>query len=1254
MSQISDLENRYSLFEQGLLDEAQGNQLRQDLADAASARDIDLFEDQRTDSGQLYESGKAAARGFLGSFATMGEGLGEAADAITNKLGFEDLIDSGEENELVRISRAAQESIQEKLSADVEYRDQWLTKFGEGAGSFASFFVPGGALKLVGAGSKIAGGTAAVQAAGVGAGEQAQRIQGARDQGIDVSQGQEDSSILWGLGVGLTELAPIHRILSRITKSASPAFKAGIAAKIKGALVSGGIEGIQEVAASIMQDAIERGIYNEELPFNGSLMDDFTVGGAVGAVADLALNAAGRRSGRKRNRKAEQDLRTAEQDAVEGLAGEVTEGQIQERAGAETALPDFVVEDDATPDDLIDFQKTLDQEMKGAGLSDVKANIHHALRNVLRNNDGNLVFGIRPRREGEQDVRTFGGQSNIVVEEGPKTEEGVALEGLFSDAANQIFVAADSLPKDGTVDQQRDAAVGVLRHEQLHAMRAMDLFTDSEWTTLTKAVNQRNKKGTDGTYFDWASNSYENLSPVELVEEAVAEMTRDLRSDKTIVTGKPRTLIQRIIDFFPKLNNFVKGRGYTTFDSLVRDIDSGKVGGRKRGEIRTFKNLEGLGSVVRQPDFDVSGTINQEREDDFVDKANTPKDKYSIRNLYHGSGQDFDEFSSDSIGSGEGMQSMGRGLYFAESKATAQSYRDALGKDLDITTPTGDTYTVLPSYIQSNKFRSPKGYDEYSAGQSKDFDQMASNVLRNLQSTNDPRFENLKIREIQSALADINEFDGDIPALREAIQYSKIQGLEEDLTPGIEAILDSLDVRKGRMYKVDLDSEQESFLDLDVKLEEQPEVFAKIKKASWWKKVEAAAENKASQRGDISVGLDVLRLLESATSPEVAQQELSKLGIAGTKFYDAFSRHKRKGKKTSNYVVFDDSTVSIKDKFSKKRSVGAPKTGVRPEIANAYKRLTEGTITRKEYDTVVLGTLGEYGFVPDPATYEQMYGALDSSKNKKINLPVEDGADVGLRLDILAYTKNGVWVPTIHQSVKGGSPKTSHRATAAITNVDFTKSSQVAAERIMEGRIPETEGYLKREKIIEEITPKIEEINRSNMTSEEKNKAKSKLTSKLSPFDKTPFAQVRGSFVNRTDAQNEAIAQEALDSPDWIQVGFDPRRHSYFYDRKTGEPVTFADEVVQVGPLVLAKNATKNTLADGSKFNTKFSRRVEDAEGQRGDRDGGRSRADREVAPLAGSPDVEGKGQSKKLSGSQNPTQREKEFLTSDNQNTSR
>ena len=645
MSEASDIQRRFSLFEQGLLDEDATNELRQDIYDIASARDLDLFEDERTTSGQIYEMGKGAARGFLSSFATLGEGLGEQADALTNLIGAEDFIDSGEENELVRISREAQESIQERLGADVAYRDQWLTKFGEGVGSFGSFLVPGGALKTLGLG-KTALGVTTTQAAGVGAGEQAQRIERAREQGIEVSPEQEDAAILWGSGVGLTELAPVQRILSKISKSADADFKKGIATRLKSALVSGGVEGLQEVTASILQDAVERGVYNESLPFNDSLLDDFTVGGAVGAFADLAVSAAAGRGRDRRNIVAERELREAEQQDIQTVAERVSEGQEQERArmlAAEgtspeflrgeveelTATPDFIVEDDATPDDLLDFQETLDKEMAGVGLSDVKANIFHSLRNVLRNREGNLVYGIRTRRRDDQDVRLFGGQSGIVIEESPETAEGQVAEGLYSNAAGEIFLAADALPKEGTPDQQRDAAVGVLKHEQLHAMRALDLFTDSEWNILTNAVNQKNKKGTSGSYADWARGEYSDLSPIEQTEEAVAEMTRDLRADKTIVTGKPRTLIQRIIDFFPKLNSFLSGRGYTSFDSLVRDIDSGKIGGRKRGEIRTLRALEEAGQAPRVPDFDPSATINQEREEDFPDPERA--DKLSVR-----------------------------------------------------------------------------------------------------------------------------------------------------------------------------------------------------------------------------------------------------------------------------------------------------------------------------------------------------------------------------------------------------------------------------------------------------------------------------------------------------------------------------------------------------------------------------------------------------------------------------------------------
>lgn len=171
--------------------------------------------------------------------------------------------------------------------------------------------------------------------------------------------------------------------------------------------------------------------------------------------------------------------------------------------------------------------------------------------------------------------------------------------------------------------------------------------------------------------------------------------------------------------------------------------------------------------------------------------------------------------------------------------------------------------------------------------------------------------------------------------------------------------------------------------------------------------------------------------------------------------------------------------------------------------------------------------------VPRPATYDEMFNALDVRKKEKINIEIPDGQKVGLRLDIPAYTRYDTWVPTIHD--EGGTKLTSHRATAAISDVDLSMSDslQRKAEKIKGGKA------------------------------------------------KSPFARIGGRLINRTDEENYRLAQEYLDDPEWTQVGYNPDRHSYFFDRSSpSRPVVAGEEALQVGPLVLVKNAKFGNQAD--------------------------------------------------------------------------
>ena len=72
---------------------------------------------------------------------------------------------------------------------------------------------------------------------------------------------------------------------------------------------------------------------------------------------------------------------------------------------------------------------------------------------------------------------------------------------------------------------------------------------------------------------------------------------------------------------------------------------------------------------------------------------------------YHGSPHDFDEFSTDNIGTGEGAQAYGHGLYFAEREGTAKTYRDALSADTSFKKSDGTLFDLYDGSMNHPNIR---------------------------------------------------------------------------------------------------------------------------------------------------------------------------------------------------------------------------------------------------------------------------------------------------------------------------------------------------------------------------------------------------------------------------------------------------------------------------------------------------------------------------------------------------------------------
>lgn len=230
-------------------------------------------------------------------------------------------------------------------------------------------------------------------------------------------------------------------------------------------------------------------------------------------------------------------------------------------------------------------------------------------------------------------------------------------------------------------------------------------------------------------------------------------------------------------------------------------------------------------------------------------------EKVGIR-AYHGSPHDFDRFSMDKIGTGEGAQAYGHGLYFAENEGVARSYKEALANRKYMQGDGASPLKTAWSVVGGSAERAAMPTDEL-------------------------------MPFVKNAWPDAADDE-----IRAAIEEAKAA-----FSPG-------------HMYEVRINANPDDFLDWDKPLSEQSE---KVRQA-----VEPDLRRYLGGVYDRQIGNYERRdaggvLSEIDRNKERQAAALREAGIPGIRYLDQGSRAAGDGSR--NYVVFDDALIEIMRKY---------------------------------------------------------------------------------------------------------------------------------------------------------------------------------------------------------------------------------------------------------------------------------------------------------------------------------------------------
>ncbi len=247
---------------------------------------------------------------------------------------------------------------------------------------------------------------------------------------------------------------------------------------------------------------------------------------------------------------------------------------------------------------------------------------------------------------------------------------------------------------------------------------------------------------------------------------------------------------------------------------------------------------------------------------------------------YHGSPHNFDRFDASKIGTGEGNQSFGHGLYLAGSEDTADFYRRKLAEDGDAPDRWARDYWAAQA--QPGAFGSPEEAYDYLLSH---------------------------IRSIRNA--------------GPGSSYSR--GLKKHYAAAEKWLLSQSPytvpdpIRQGHMYEVEIGHPEESLLDLDAPVRGQPQVIQDAlggyaKAPEWFSLGQEGWSGKNAytrMAGEMAAANPrIVGGYHVTHDQPAASAALLRSGVPGIRYLDGVSRATGDG--THNYVIFPGAEDKIR------------------------------------------------------------------------------------------------------------------------------------------------------------------------------------------------------------------------------------------------------------------------------------------------------------------------------------------------------